>query len=60
MKVFSNYSELDYYKTCYTNVSKWHEDKYTRMIDRCQVSLDFVTEYKLEKQEIGDETSYYP
>jgi DNA polymerase, archaea type len=42
MKVFSIYSELDYYKTCNTNVSKWYQSKYEKMIDRGEISLDFV------------------
>ncbi len=53
MKVFSQYSELDYYKTCNTNVSKWYETKYKKMIERGDVILDLTPDYKLEKQEIG-------
>jgi DNA polymerase elongation subunit (family B) len=53
MKVFSVYSELDYYKTCNTNVSKWYETKYKKMIERGEISLDFTPSYKLEKQKIG-------
>ncbi len=53
MKVFSKYSELDYYKTCNTNVSKWYETKYKKMVDRGEVSLDYTSDYKLAKQQIG-------
>lgn len=55
MKVFSNYSELDYFKTCNTNVSKWYESRYIKMVDRGEISLDFTSSSKLEKQEIGGE-----
>ena len=27
MKVFSKYSEMDYYKVCHVNVSKWYENQ---------------------------------
>lgn len=45
MKVFSAYSELDYFITCNTNVSKWYESRYEKMIDRGEVSLDFASGY---------------
>jgi DNA polymerase, archaea type len=52
MKVFSNYSEMDYYKVCNTNVSKWYESKYKKMIEREEITLDFSPNYKLKKQEM--------
>ncbi len=55
MKVFSNYSELDYYKTCNTNVSKWYESKYKKMIDRGEVYLDFIPGYKLENKRLEED-----
>jgi DNA polymerase, archaea type len=53
MKVFSNYSEMDYCKICNTNVSKWYKTKYKKMIERGEITLDFTPNYKLKKQEIG-------
>ena len=53
MKVFSIYAEMDYYKLCHTNVSKWYESKYKKMIERGEIALDFTPSYKLEKQEIS-------
>jgi DNA polymerase elongation subunit (family B) len=53
MKEFSKYAEMDYYKVCNTDVSKWYENKYERMIARGEVTLDHTPNYKLEKQEYG-------
>ncbi len=53
MKVFSQYAEMDYHKVCHTNVSKWYETKYKKMIERGQCRLESTPFYKLEKKEIG-------
>jgi|tagenome__1003787_1003787.scaffolds.fasta_scaffold20959205_3 DNA polymerase I len=53
MKVFSHYSELDYYRACHTTVGTWYAYKYKKMIERGDVTLDFNPEYKLEKQQIS-------
>ena len=53
MRVFSKYSEMDYYKVCHTTVSKWYDTRYKKMIERGETSLDFTPNYKLEKQEIS-------
>ncbi len=53
MKVFSDYSEVDHYKVCNTNVSKWYETKYKKMIERGEINLEFTPNHKLEKQGIS-------
>ncbi|MGD9673665.1 MAG: DNA polymerase domain-containing protein [Candidatus Nitrosocosmicus sp.] len=53
MKEFSKYGEMDYFKVCNTDVSKWYENKYEKMIARGEVTLDHTPNYKLEKQEYG-------
>ncbi|WP_458746097.1 DNA polymerase domain-containing protein [Candidatus Nitrosocosmicus sp. T] len=53
MKEFSKYAEMDYFKVCNTDVSKWYENKYEKMISRGDVTLDHTPNYKLEKQEYG-------
>ena len=53
MKVFSDYAEMDYYKTCHTNVSRWYENKYKKMIERGESVLNYTPDYKLKKQDIS-------
>lgn len=53
MKAFSKYAEMDYFRICNTDVSKWYENKYEKMIDRGEVTLDHTPNYRLEKQEYG-------
>ncbi len=53
MKVFSSYAEMDYYKVCNTNVSRWYTNKYKKMIERQDVTTDYTPDYKLEKQKIS-------
>ncbi len=53
MKEFSKYAEMDYFKVCNTDVSKWYENKYVKMISRGEITLDHTPNYKLEKQEYG-------
>ena len=53
MKVFSQYAEMDYYKVCHTNVSKWYENKYKKMIEKGECNLIYTPFYKLEKKGIG-------
>lgn len=53
MKGFSKYAEMDYFKVCNTDVSRWYESKYEKMITRGEITLDFTPNYKLEKQEYG-------
>ncbi len=53
MKEFSKYAEMDYFKVCNTDVSKWYENKYEKMIFRGEVTLNHTPNYKLEKQEYG-------
>ncbi|WP_148687352.1 DNA polymerase domain-containing protein [Candidatus Nitrosocosmicus hydrocola] len=53
MKEFSKYAEMDYFKICNTDVSKWYENKYRKMIARGEITLDHTPYYKLEKQEYG-------
>jgi DNA polymerase I len=53
MKVFSGYSEIDYYKVCHTNVSSWYENKYAKMIERGESVLNYTPDYKLNKQDIS-------
>ena len=53
MKSFSAYSELDYFKVCHTNVTKWYEQKYTKMIQRGEGTVDFTPDYRMKKENIA-------
>jgi DNA polymerase elongation subunit (family B) len=53
MKEFAKYAEMDYFKICNTDVSKWYENKYEKMIFKGEVILDHTPNYKLEKREYG-------
>lgn len=53
MKAFAKYAEMDYYKICHTNVSKWYGNKYKKMVEKGECRLEFTPSYKLEKKEIG-------
>ena len=53
MSKFSRYAEMDYFKVCNTDVSKWYENKYEKMISRREITLDHTPDYKLVKQEYG-------
>jgi DNA polymerase elongation subunit (family B) len=53
MKKFSSYAEMDYFKICNTDVGKWYENKYNKMISRGEITLKYTPEYKLEKQMFG-------
>jgi DNA replicative helicase MCM subunit Mcm2 (Cdc46/Mcm family)/DNA polymerase elongation subunit (family B) len=53
MKSFSAYSELDYFKVCHTNVTKWYKQKYKNMLQRGEGTVDFTPDYKLKKENIA-------
>jgi DNA polymerase elongation subunit (family B) len=53
MKEFAKYAEMNYFKICNTDVSKWYENKYEKMIASGKITLDYTPNYKLEKQEYG-------
>jgi DNA polymerase elongation subunit (family B) len=53
IKSFSVYSEMDYFIVCHTNVSKWYEHKYKKMIERDEGTIEFTPNYRLKKQNIG-------
>ncbi len=53
MGKFSSYAEMDYYKVCNTDFSKWYENKYNKMISRREITVEHTPKYKLEKQEYG-------
>jgi DNA polymerase I len=53
MHVFSDYTEMNYYRVCYTNVSRWYANKYNKMIKSQDITTDYTPDYKLEKQKIS-------
>ena len=53
MKVFSKYAEMDYYKVCYTNVSSWYTNRYDKMIQSGEVTIENTPDYTLPKERIG-------
>ena len=53
MKRFSLYAEMDYFKVCNTDVGKWYENKYNKMISTGKITVKNTPEYKLDKQKFG-------
>ncbi len=53
MKRFSLYAEMDYFKVCNTDVGKWYENKYSKMISSGKITVKNTPKYKLEKQKFG-------
>ena len=53
MKVFSTYSEMDYYQVCHTNVTRWYANRYKKMLESGQATVTYTPNYKLQKQNIA-------
>ena len=44
---------MNYYRVCYTNVSRWYANKFNKMIESQDITTDYTPDYKLEKQKIS-------
>jgi len=53
MKIFAGYAQMDYYRTCHTDISTWYANRYKKMLESGQCTLSYTPNYTLPKQRIG-------
>jgi DNA polymerase, archaea type len=53
MKVFAGYSNMDYYYTCHSRSGGWYANRYQKMLDSGECSIEFTPNYTLTKVPTG-------